>query len=499
MNTGNYTEHLVINRTTYKSYKQELQDRKTWFKHFFKRHQKNLKALGEKYSTKELALKCAISYESFRKLVYMARISDKRDFVIMLCALLQVTDPEEINNALRVYNYFAPLSMEDGRDALLMELLDQQLDDPKTIEEFNRELQANEMPKLEYGAETIDKNDREYPYTIVNKSAETFFEDLPFNKYDSLDAEYDPAVRYSYLAKMEIMDTSTNERFLLSYDGRTLSRLRIIHDEFALKHFESLEDTGEFQPYFKSLHALLKSERNRSLSFLENADNYPERYSVNYRNNGLHAFIETRNYAIPERKEYFFFEYIDGKYILTISDSSLFMFNYLLPNDYKHYYGTNPPVKGLSFESEEAIIGYFESIKTNSLSDEYLKGIYIQAYKKMRTKVKDILCKIAKKQIYIRRLDFSWDDTDRVCEFFNVQKEFDCVIHEPEYENFMVANKNSAVFTVENGNTVTVTMSDLRDAFELGFNTIEEICWVKAKYKSIREVIPSEIIAGEQF
>ena len=96
-------------------------------------------------------------------------------------------------------------------------------------------------------------------------------------------------------------------------------------------------------------------------------------------------------------------------------------------------------------------------------------------------------------------MDFSWDDTDRVCEFFNVQKEFDCVIHEPEYENFMVANKNSAVFTVENGNTVTVTMSDLRDAFELGFNTIEEICWVKAKYKSIREVIPSEIIAGEQF
>ena len=60
----------------------------------------------------------------------------------------------------------------------------------------------------------------------------------------------------------------------------------------------------------------------------------------------------------------------------------------------------------------------------------------------------------------------------------------------------MFANESEHIFCKDYGN-VLITLKDLYCAFELGFNTIEEICFVKAKLGSVESVLQRDLIGPQ--
>ena len=97
-----------------------------------------------------------------------------------------------------------------------------------------------------------------------------------------------------------------------------------------------------------------------------------------------------------------------------------------------------------------------------------------------------LLQKISKR--FIRHLDYIYDDRDRVCQFFEVEKEFQCTL-DAEYGDMMSAGVDASNFHFEDCGTVHITLKDLYTAFELGFTSINEICRVKKKLGSIDKIL----------
>lgn len=60
---------------------------------------------------------------------------------------------------------------------------------------------------------------------------------------------------------------------------------------------------------------------------------------------------------------------------------------------------------------------------------------------------------------------------------------------EDEEADWVKPGLSEVVFPAEGGKTVTITLTDLYRAFELGFHDIKDICRVKARLGSIEAVI----------
>ena len=106
----------------------------------------------------------------------------------------------------------------------------------------------------------------------------------------------------------------------------------------------------------------------------------------------------------------------------------------------------------------------------------------LKNYKRLKTKMFDFLNQLCTGTVYVRNLsDIYYDEDDRVCSFFDVNKEFECF--EDDF-NMIHANKKQIEFTGEYG-TINITLEDLCRAFELGFNTIDEIYLMKSEFGSI--------------
>ena len=443
---------------------------------------------GKKYlSTRELAERLGINYEQFRKILNMKKPTKKRDCIIAICAALRL-DHEETNKALILYQYMPTLDPNNPRDNLLIEILEEQFSNPLTISAINQRLVRNKYPELDIIdhrpsiKSASEKNDA--PYKLLKKQARTFSDDLIFDdQYNSLDSEYSP-YRYRCIAEMWLDDTKEKKVYHLTtgthYDYHMEIRGKDLYNS---KSFKTPTESGTFQDYFLELEGMANHELKKMYTILNDTKNYQTRISARICNDELYVYAETYNYTVPELAEYYLFEYRNEKPLLSVYRNSEFMRCYLTSDEYTSTYGAN----------SNTLFGQYSSIdeiKTRKEpgTSEYLLKCRSRYFKRLKESAYTLIEDIKAKKRFIRYLDYIYDDRDRVCQFFKVEKEFQCTLDD-EYGDMMTAGVDAVDFQFEDCGTVHITLEDLYTAFELGFTNINEICRVKKKLGSIEKII----------
>ena len=464
-------------------------DKQISFYDFIKEKRKGeISPSGKKYlSTRELAARLGIDYEQFRKILNFNKPTKKRDCIIAICAALKL-DSDETNEALILYQYMPTLDDSNPRDDLLIEILEEQSKHPFTIAEINNRLVRNGFPELDI----IDhrrslrpaSQKKDAPYKLRKKKTRTFADELIFGDlYDSLDSEYD-LYRYRCIAEMWLDDEEDECVYHLTAGTRHDYYLKTQGKDFLdIKSFKTTVDSGIFEDYFLELEGMANHELKKLYATLNDTKNYHTRISAGICNDALHVYAETFNYTVPELEEYYLFEYQDGTPLLSVYRKSEFMRCYLSPDEYTSTYGSNSNTLLAQYNSFDEL----KSGKEAGTSEPLLK-CRSRYFKQLMEQADSLINDIKAKKRFIRHLDYIYDDRDRVCQFFEVEKEFQCALDDEE-GYFMSAGVAAADFHFNDCGTVHITLEDLYKAFELGFTSINQICRVKKKLGSIEKII----------
>ena len=461
------------------------------FSQFVKSKRKDLiSKKGKKgITTRELADMINIDYEQFRKIVNQNKPTKKRDCIIMICILLRL-DSYETNQALHLYQYMPMLDQENDRDDVLIDIIEENTMHPLSLKEINERLERNYLPEMDIidhrPSQKIVQKKNKSKYKILKKVVRTFADDLFFgDQYDSLSTEY-AAFRYRCVTDMWLDDEKNKCVYHLyaGTDGNYFMRIngRNVHE---YKNFSSIEEAGEFGSYFLEAENMAKHELKRMLEVLDDTKNYQKRISADVYKDHYHIYAETYNYYVPELSEYYLFEYVEGHQRLSVYKQSEFMHKYYNDETYGEIFGKkqNKPVK---------VYNSIEELESQVDQFDFHLASQLRHFKRLKEDADNLLSAIREKKKYVYRLEYiHTEEPDRVCEAFDVTKEYGCYMEANEYESFMRASKKSAIFKVNNED-IEITLDDLYRAYELGFNDIQEICRVKSRLGSVENILFEE-------
>ena len=300
--------------------------------------------------------------------------------------------------------------------------------------------------------------------------------------YDSLETEYQPNLRCVAAAFLE--DKAKRRLLLEAYSDGTLHITE--EDAFIPKVYKTIEDTGEYMSLFMELTELARKEKQRVDDLANDTRNYGHRFSANICNDSIHVFWEEYNCSMPERNEYYFMEYIDGHYVLSISHKSLFMQAYLPEEEYRQHYLTQPRTPFKTYNSIKEIEIEMQAENPSYFYLDLLKSRK-QAFIRLQKAVEEKLTQIREKEIFIQNIQRIWDNPAEVLHYYGIESEFSCQYDEEYGEIYK--HQTVADIVDEDGDLVRVTFQDVCLAFELGFDTIQQICRVKKKKGSIQSVL----------
>jgi len=480
----NYNNDIPLKKTTTII---EKENNKNTFSAFIKEKRMDLDSpSGKNYlSTEDLAAKLDISYEQFRKIINKNKITKKRDCIIAICAVLEL-DSFDTNEALVNYNYMPILDVDNPRDDFLINILEEQQSNHLTIDEINKCLLRNNFPELDIIDHRNSKKNAsgriDPTFTLLKKQTRIFADESAFdNPYNSLVTEYS-LNRYHCVAEMWLDNTkdrevchlkaSTRHNYLLEKLGKNINKFET---------FKSPEDSGIFKDYYLELKGMANHELKKLYSILNDTKNYQTRVSANIKNDTLYVYSETYNYSIPEIEEYYLLEHHNNELVMSVYHKSEFMRYYLDTDEYTALYGKNTNKLIAQYRSIEEIEHDKGQPTTILKSRSY-------HFKALIEQTKTLISDIKEQKRYIRDLKYIYDDKDQVCQFFNVDKEFQCTL-DNDYSGMMYASIQSVDFNFEDCGKVNITLDDLYKAFELGFKDINQICRIKKKLGAIEKII----------
>ena len=466
----NQTGYLLHEKE--KSLESKRSGKKNDFSSFVEEKRKELAKLeGRKIATKDLAGLVGIDYEQFRKIVNKQKPTKKRDFIIALCAVLQV-DSEITNEALLLYG-MPPLNTEYPRYDELINILEEQLEEPVSIQEINNRLIRNDYPPLNIiGRKGGDMGTKvKYPYTLLKKRVECRTDDLYYgDPYDSLQTAYEPD-RYRIVANMWLDDKQNRRRYKLTADGTKYIREDYPFNEKSIHVYHDIDETEEFRDCFIELKSMVKSERKVMADYLQDTRNYYERKSARIIDDCLHVYYEKYNYTVPELGEYYLMDYSNGVYTLSVSKKSRFMHLYLPTDVYATLYNR---VADDEIAEVYDSVGAIKKYYLQKSKEAMLMKMRISAYEKMKLELTAFIKKLKDGEIHIRSVARILENRYAVLQYYGVAYAFDCECGE-ELEFIADAKKDIAVFKATDGSETQLTVTDLEKAFELGLDTIEDI------------------------
>ena len=223
------------------------------------------------------------------------------------------------------------------------------------------------------------------------------------------------------------------------------------------------------------------------LTTLNDTKNYKERISAGIKDDAFYIFAETFNYLVPETGEYYLYEKIGSAVRLSVYKSSEFMHCSVSEQTYQMAFGKNKNELIAQYMSIEEIE---QAVKNSKYYDSPLLRCRLKNFEHLTQLAASLKQDIIDRKKFVRRLDYIYEDKDRVCQFFSVDKDFQCVLDD-EYGDMMTATIDHADFRLSDGSSIIITLQDLYDAFELGFNDIQEICRVKQRTGSVKAVLKS--------
>ena len=433
-----------------------------------------------------IAKNLGITKEMLQKRINKQKPTSKRDFVIALCAVLGCNS-DETNTAMRLYDYMPAFDTENGRDDCIIDFLEEHAGEISNIEDINTFIVNRNYPELNIidhrtNRKNAKKPDVYRPYKVVKKTMRIFYDEG--DQYASLETAYDFRNKCAIVFVLEkskennvILEAWPNGELVVdSYTDCHLSKI-----------FYNPDDTKEYRDYFIEMLQLAVQEQRKIDAYLNDTRNYPFRIGAELKNDTIHVFYEQYNYELPERNEYYLMEYIDKQFILSVSNQSMFMQEYLSDDEYKKHFRTNSNIKRKTYNSISQIEKQLENSKLQYYDMRILKS-RITAFKRLQSKVAEALEQIRDRKIFIRNLDEIWSsNSDEVCRYFHVEKEYECIYDERSDEIF--ARKSQAELNDGKGNMVNVSLEELKRAFELGFKDVSQICRVKLNIGSIESVL----------
>ena len=319
-----------------------------------------------------------------------------------------------------------------------------------------------------------------FPYKEIRPRVVRTYEEQE-DSYDSMTTIYLPSMRCVAVAFIE---NESGEKFLLEAysDGKYLVQK---DGEILPKVFKELSRENEFYRIFIELSRLAKKRKQELDNVIKDSKNYKGRFSANVKEDSIHVFYEEYNYSMPERNEYYLMEYLNGKYVLSVAHDSMFMEEYLSKDKYSLHYGEKSNTQRISFESLAHIDDFY---KDRQLS--FYPNLIVarkKVYNRLKQLVEEKLNAIKSGEIHIQNFDSVWDIPGDVLTYYKVEEEFQCT-RDNEYGeiDFWV---EEAIFKGDNDKDVSVSFDDIKEAFGLGIESIEDICRIKQKYGSIRVVL----------
>lgn len=419
-----------------------------------------------------------------------------RDFVIAVCAVL-LMDSVTAGEALRAHKeMYAAFDEENDRDMCIIEFLDNtrfNRPEQEVVKSLNRVLRNHNYPELDI----IDHRNRkapkgksdvpDTPYKITGKGFRLLSSDTALygDQYDSLETEYSLS-RCRCMGWFKAENTDTGNICILecTSDG---SMYLYGMEELIPRRVTSPEEVGELAPLFYQLQTMTESYHRTVIGRLNDSRNFGERVSANLQNGKIHIFAERYNYEYPEAQEYYVMEYTEGVHVLSIYRKSAFMALYLPREEYAAYVSNEIPTPVYQFESLEAIDAIGSDPKASGWQIQLIP-LRKKAYKTLLRNVDNLLDELKEKKKYIRHPDILIDNEDPgwVCKFFRLEDQYACYTEEDEEgREWLYYGNYIASFDQPDETTISITVDELKKAFELGFHDIQEICAVKRSIGTI--------------
>lgn len=434
------------------------------------------------YPQQEIADRLNISKDQLQQKIYLKKPLT-RDWLIAICAAYGLDDAET-SDALSICD-MPTLDDVSNREYFIVNFLRTHKFKPVGVEELNEALETASLNPLDISfrkkgkqkARTIDIN---FPYEEIGPRILRTYEDQG-DPYDSLTTIYLPSMRCVAAAFLE--DEGGRKYLLEAYsDGDFLVR---VDNEVFPKVYKELQPENEFYRIFIELAGLVKKRKQELDNVIKDSKNYKGRFSANVKDDSIHVFYEEYNYSMPERNEYYLMEYINGEYVLSVAHESMFMAEYLSKEKYFLHYGKVPEIQRISFPSVDVIEEFYEKKQLSFYPD--LKATRKRVYNKLKSIVEEKLNLIRLGELHIQNFDYVWGIPGDVLTYYKVENEFQCT-RDNEYGEIDFAMEE-AIFKGSNGNEVLISFDDIKEAFELGIETIEDICRIKQKYGAIEVIL----------
>lgn len=433
-----------------------------------------------------------INNETVRKMIGGQKPVKKRDFVIAVCMITKM-DRDQTDQALRLHQMLelktnadsyicdeTTMEDEDPRDTILVGFLE---GDFISVYQVNSVLLQNGFLPLDLINEnsTHRQNNR---YRIAEKTVTC---DLDYDSllYDpSLEIQYSPRL-YDISATCWVEDRNSAERY----------RLRAFqHREPTIEKFEkggyewppkAFDGTGDFQDCFLDLRHMIDVEVKRVMSTVNDTRNYKTRTSARIIDGVIHVFYETYNYFIPTWNEYFWMEYSMGEYRFSVTNKSLFLWRYLGDDQFNRYVGRSPEPPKDYVTSLTELEGKKKS--AHSYSDQTRYGILIGAFKHAKIEIDNMLRKIRSRETFVRNTSVQCPSKLFPLYFYGLLERFDCKYDDPT--EVYGTGKQEIKYALLDGTTVTISVDEVLRAYELGFDSIEDIAVAIKKFGKIENIL----------
>ena len=434
------------------------------------------------YPQEKIASKLNISVDQLRQKLY-GKKPLTRDWLIAICAAYGLDD-FDTSTALSICN-MPTLDDVSNREAFIVHFLRTHKNKSMSVEDFNSALEAAGLQPLDisYRKSKVMKKPTAIkpPYIEYRPKVVRTYEDEG-DPYNSMATQYYPGNRCVAAAFLE--DKEHKKYLLEAYSDGTYSIST--KEESLPSFFKELDPADPFYIFFSELAILVQKEKQRIDDICNDSKNYRSRISANIHNDRIHVFYEEFNYSMPERNEYLLMEYVDGHYALSIAYKSMFMQEYMSEEDYYRHYHTHDRIRRKTYTSVEEIEDHLGKAGSSYFYPNLVR-YRKNAFKRLQKKVAEKLEAIKRKEEFIRDSSSIWDNTYEVLRYYKLEEKYKC-IYDPEYGEIISAS-DSADFTLEGGNIITLTISDLITAFDLGIDSIQDICRIKSKTGSLDSVL----------
>jgi len=485
------------------------------------------KRLDKKITKKDIADMVGISHELFRKMINREKATKKRDCIIAVCAALRL-DTFDTDLALKHNDWMEPLDDYNVRDELIMNILDNLSENPKTaddnmkiIPEINAALVANGFPELDIINHRNTDREKNYPFSPVRKHFQCIIGGVTryTDPYFFMDLLYDVDNFHTMRTSMELEGEGRRTELTVSF--------REPHDSFGencfvsclrkkvappekiysvytypddehdaeTREYTDISETGIFRKSFAELEKTEAAERRKFYSTINDSRNYEKRMSAKVIGNRLHIFYEEYNYYLPELGEYCLMDLCDGEFTLSVSNESRFMFMYLPEEKYRKIYGepnftvTEEYTSVGDIEDSAYVVtevGPYESyreaeiLELRKMTYRKMKSGITSLVKKMKSGTAhicspDVLSELDENFIF-DYLGLNASETARICAAENAGKKAD--------------------ITLSNGMKAELDVSDLLKGFELGLKSIDGIghFLLKNGTLDIKEILKETLI-----